>query len=105
MTYKQCPLEKMFEMIGGKWKLIIIFNLRNQQSIRFNQLNKSIQGISQKVLTSQLRELEKDDFVVRKVFPEVPPRVEYSLSKRAHSLYPVLDSLSEWAAINIQNKD
>jgi len=101
MIYSKCPLEKMLGIIGGKWKILIIFNLRNQESIRFNQLNKAIQGISQKVLTSQLRELEQDDLVSRKVYPEVPPRVEYSLTKRAHSLYPVLDSLSDWAVENL----
>ena len=97
MTYVKCPIEKMFDIIGGKWKILIIFNLRNQQSMRFNQLNKAILGVSQKVLTSQLRELEKDGFVSRKVFAEVPPRVEYKLTHRAQSLNVVLDSLSDWA--------
>lgn len=101
MADNKCPLEKMFEIIGGKWKLLILFNLRSEDKMRFNQLNKAIYGISQKVLTSQLRELESDGFVNRKVYPEVPPRVEYRLTKRAHSLNPVLDSLADWASENL----
>ena len=93
----KCPLQKMLESIGGKWKLLIISNIKEHEVIRFSALHRLIPGISQKVLTSQLKELEADNFIHREVYPEVPPRVEYSLTSTGKSLYPVLDAMSEWA--------
>ena len=98
---EKCPLQKMLESLGGKWKLLIISNIQEHEVIRYGALHKLIPGISQKVLTSQLKELEADNFIRRKVYPEVPPRVEYSLSKTGKSLYPVLDSMAEWAGNNL----
>ena len=100
--YNPCPLQKMLNSIGGKWKLLIIFNLKNGEAVRFGALNRSLPGVSQKVLTSQLKELETDGFVHRKAYPEVPPRVEYRLTEKGCSLYPVLDSMALWASENIK---
>lgn len=102
MTYEKCPLQKMLLSIGGKWKLLIIYNLKQHGTVRFGALSRLLPGISQKVLTSQLKELESDGFIHRKVYPEVPPRVEYSLTKTGQSLYPVLDSMALWAGEHIQ---
>lgn len=96
-VFEKCPLQKMLESIGGKWKLLIIFNLKQYDVVRFGRLGRMLPGISQKVLTSQLRELETDGFVHRQVYAEVPPRVEYSLTDKGQSLYPVLDSMALWA--------
>jgi DNA-binding HxlR family transcriptional regulator len=100
-SLEKCPLQKMLESLGGKWKLLIISNIQEHEVIRYSALHKSIPGISQKVLTAQLKELEADKFILRKVYPEVPPRVEYRLSKTGKSLYPVLDSMAEWACNNL----
>lgn len=96
--YEKCPLQKMLNAVGGKWKLLIIYNLKEHTMVRYNALLKMIPGISQKVLTSQLKELEGAGFILRTAYPEVPPRVEYSLTDLGKSLYPVLDSMSSWAA-------
>ncbi|MDO6684480.1 MULTISPECIES: winged helix-turn-helix transcriptional regulator [unclassified Agarivorans] len=101
-SYNPCPLQKMLDSIGGKWKILIIYNLKNTKAIRFGALNQLLAGVSQKVLTSQLKELEADGFVHRKAYPEVPPRVEYRLTKKGHSLYPVLDSMALWASENAE---
>jgi len=100
--YDACPLQKMLESVGGKWKLLIIYSLNQSGVVRFGALNRLLPGISQKVLTSQLKELEADGFVSRKVYAEVPPRVEYRLTDRGHSLYPVLEIMASWASENIQ---
>jgi DNA-binding HxlR family transcriptional regulator len=102
--YEACPLQKMLGCIGGKWKLLIISNIRENGIIRFGALSRLLPAISQKVLTSQLKELESDALVNRKVYAEVPPRVEYSLTKLGLSLYPVLDSMSSWAGENMVKK-
>lgn len=82
-------------LIGNKWKLLIIRDLLSGKK-RFGELRKSLNGISQRVLTENLRGLEKDGLIDRKVFAEVPPRVEYSLNKTGFSLAPVIDSMAEW---------
>ena len=86
-------------MISDKWKVIILCKLRTQ-TLRFNELMRALNGISQRVLTQQLRELEYDGLVERKVFAEVPPRVEYSLTALGRSLVPVLEQLEQWARDN-----
>ncbi|MGE5041492.1 MAG: winged helix-turn-helix transcriptional regulator [Candidatus Levyibacteriota bacterium] len=83
------------DVIGGKWKLLILF-LLSAETMRFSRLQKEIEGITQKMLTQQLRELEHDKLISRKVYPEVPPRVEYSITKAGKSLIPVLQSMAEW---------
>ena len=101
MSPTECPLHLIMEKIAGKWKLIIIYSLNQKGVIRFSDLHRLIGGVSQKVLTSQLRELERDGLVIRKVYPEVPPKVEYSLTKKGTSLSQALDSLADWATTNM----
>ena len=90
-----CPVATTVQLIGSKWKLLILRNLL-LRPWRFNELRASLEGISQKVLTNSLRELEADGIVIRTVFPEVPPRVEYSLSELGETMRPVLDAMQRW---------
>jgi DNA-binding HxlR family transcriptional regulator len=90
-----CPVETTLMMIGDKWKVLIIRELLPGTK-RFNEIHHSIDGVSQKVLTQKLREMESDGLLERKVYAEVPPKVEYSLTELGKSLGPVLDSLKEW---------
>ena len=90
-----CPVELTVGLIGDKWKILIIRDLLTGTK-RFGELKKSITGITQKVLTTNLRQMESSGLVKRKVYPEVPPRVEYSLTETGLSLKPILDSMVEW---------
>ena len=92
-----CPVATTVSLIGSKWKLLIIRNLLNRPW-RFNELQKDLEGISQKVLTDSLRSMEADEIITRTVFPEVPPRVEYALSPLGESLRPIINSMAEWGA-------
>ena len=90
-----CPVEITMGLIGDKWKVLIIRDLLTGTK-RFGELKKSVTGITQKVLTTNLRQMEASGLISRKVYPEVPPRVEYSLSKTGLSLKPILDSMVKW---------
>ena len=90
-----CPVEKTLMVIGGRWKVLILRELFNGTK-RFGQLNRGLERISQKMLTQQLREMEKEGIVHRKVFPQIPPKVEYSLTPLGRSLEPVLDAMHAW---------
>ena len=90
-----CPVETTLMLIGDKWKVLILRDLLTGTK-RFGELKKSIGGISQKVLTAQLRDMEESGLVNRKVYAEVPPRVEYSLTELGQSLKPILDSMWNW---------
>ena len=90
-----CPVETTLTLIGGKWKGLILRDLMPGTK-RFGELKKSVGNVSQKVLTAQLRAMEKSGLVNRKVYAEVPPRVEYSLTELGKSLKPILDSLWSW---------
>lgn len=90
-----CPVAITVQMIGSKWKLLIIRNLL-ARPWRFNELKKNLEGISQKVLTDSLRSMEDDGIITRTVYPEVPPRVEYALSELGESMRPILDSMEAW---------
>lgn len=92
----ECPILSTIAMISDKWKVIIIYKLKGG-TLRFNELMRALQGVTQKVLTSQLRQLEEDGLVSRKIYAEVPPRVEYSLTPLGETLIPVLEKLEEWA--------
>ena len=92
-----CPVATTVQIIGSKWKLLILRNLI-QRPWRFNELRKDLDGISQKVLTDSLRSLETDGIVTRTVYPEVPPRVEYSLSELGETIRPILDAMAAWGA-------
>lgn len=102
-VFTDCPIRNVLARISGKWSLLVLYALdRNGLSpMRFNQLRRAIPDISQKVLTTTLRTLETDGLICRKVFAEVPPRVEYSLTERALTLIPLIDSLINWAADNM----
>ncbi|MDO4288162.1 MAG: helix-turn-helix domain-containing protein [Eubacterium sp.] len=90
-----CPVETTLTLIGDKWKVLILRDLMPGTK-RFGELKKSIGSVSQKVLTAQLRDMEKNGLVTRTVYPEVPPRVEYSLTALGRSLKPILDSMWDW---------
>ena len=103
MVFQDCPIRNVFSRICDKWSLLVIYtlNAHNAEPIRFNALRKLIPDISQKMLTSTLKSLEADGYVNRKVYAEVPPRVEYSLTPRAETLIPIMDHLIEWALDNM----
>ncbi len=90
-----CPVATTVQLIGSKWKLLIMRNLL-VRPWRFNELQKSLDGISQKVLTESLRSMEDDGIIIRTVFPEVPPHVEYSLSEVGESMRPIIASMEAW---------
>ena len=90
-----CPVATTVQMIGSKWKLLIMRNLL-QRPWRFNELKKDLEGISQKVLTDSLRSMEADGIITRTVYPEVPPRVEYALSELGESMRPIIDAMEIW---------
>lgn len=99
-----CPVATTVGLIGNKWKLLIIRNLL-VRPWRFNELQKSINGISSKVLTDNLKSLERDGLIIRTDYNEVPPRVEYSLSNLGESMKPIIKSLEEWGNNYINNKN
>ncbi|CAM3530844.1 helix-turn-helix domain-containing protein [Flavobacterium gelidilacus] len=90
-----CPLNHTMLLIGNKWKPLLLFHLL-EGALRSGELQKSVVGISNKMFTQTIRELEKDDLVERKIFPVVPPKVEYKLSERGKSLEPILRNLDQW---------
>ena len=91
----ECPVATTVQLIGSKWKLLILRNLL-QRPWRFNELKRSLEGISQKVLTDSLRSMEDDGIIIRTVYPEVPARVEYSLSELGDSMRPIISVLDKW---------
>lgn len=99
----ECPIEATVSLIGGKWKTVILWKLKDDK-LRFNQLMAEMPAISPKMLTKQLRELELDGLVTRKIYPEIPPRVEYSLTPKADSLMPILVDMAKWGVANIEGR-
>lgn len=91
----ECPVATTVQMIGSKWKLLILKNLL-ARPWRFNELRKELEGISQKVLTDSLRSMEEDGIITRTVYPEVPPRVEYALSELGETIRPIINAMEEW---------
>lgn len=94
-----CPVEVTLEVIGGRWKVVIIHELLDGTR-RFSQLHRALTGVSHRTLTQQLRELEARGLILRKVYQQVPPKVEYSLTDLGRSLQPVLIAMHEWAEAN-----
>src|SRR5712691_4396995 len=92
-------MEEAFRMLEGRWKMVIIFHLFDRGRLRFSELERSIPGVSQKMLIQQLRDLERDGIVKRTVHPQVPPKVEYDLTKVGKALCPALDALLEWGEL------
>lgn len=95
----KCHVDTALSVIGGKWKLVILWHL-TQSTLRFSELERRIEGITQKMLSQQLREMEKDGLVSRKVYPVIPPRVEYSITEHGKSLHIVLDELGKWGQMH-----
>ncbi|MBX6747050.1 MAG: helix-turn-helix transcriptional regulator [Acetobacteraceae bacterium] len=95
-----CPVEATLSLIGGKWKGVVLWHLL-QGTLRFNEIRRRLPEVTQRMLTNQLRELEADGFIIRTVYPEVPPRVEYSLSDRGRSLEVVIKALKAWGEANV----
>src|SRR5499427_6302728 len=91
--------EMALKVLEGRWKMIILFHLFARPVLRFSELERAIPAVSQKMLIQQLRELERDGIVTRTVYPQVPPKVEYNLTKWGQEMCPALDSLLEWAAL------
>ena len=91
----KCPVATTVQLIGGKWKLLILRNLL-ERPWRFNELKKNLNGISQKVLTDSLRSMEEDGLITRTIYPEVPARVEYALSELGETIRPILNAMQEW---------
>lgn len=92
----KCAMEITMDIIGGKWKVIIIWHLSNTKVMRFSELNRLHPKLTQKMLTQQLRELERDGLITRKVYTQVPPKVEYSLTSFGEKLKPILAAMCEW---------
>ena len=99
--FPDCPIRNVLSRVGDKWSLLVLYNLQHREPVRFKELQRQIPDISQKSLTQTLRTLEEDGFVSREVFPEVPPRVEYSLTPRAHSFLPLVENMINWAKENM----
>jgi DNA-binding HxlR family transcriptional regulator len=97
-----CPIRDILDRIGDKWSILIVWNLNENGTTRFNELHRKIPDISQKMLTTTLRTLEKDGLVTRQIYPEIPPRVEYCLTETGISLIPHIQALIGWAQ---QNKE
>lgn len=99
--FPDCPIRNVLARVGDKWSLLVLYTLQHRESLRFKQLQRMLPDISQKSLTQTLRILEEDGFVSRKVYAEVPPKVEYSLTERSMSFLPVVNSLIDWAKENM----
>ncbi|HBG7379407.1 helix-turn-helix transcriptional regulator [Clostridioides difficile] len=97
-----CPIEATLALIGGKYKTLILWHLKDT-ILRFNELKKLIPKATSKMLTQQLRELESDGLIIRVVYPVVPPKVEYSLSDFGKSIIPILDSMCDWGSDYLEN--
>lgn len=97
---QETPFGYTLKVIGGKWKMLIIYLLAENQPVRFNDMKRRIGTITFKILSSQLKELEADGIVRRKEYPQIPPKVEYSLTQKAESLLPILEQLCEWGEKN-----
>jgi DNA-binding HxlR family transcriptional regulator len=92
---EKCPAESTLDVIGGRWKILILYRLAGSCR-RFSQLKRELAGVTQKMLTQQLREMEADGLVRRKVYAQVPPKVEYSLTSRGRTLLPIVEAMCKW---------
>ena len=101
--YLPCPIAKLQRTIAGKWKIYILWILAHQ-TIRFGELHRKLGDITQSTLTTQLRELEKDGFIIRYIYQEVPPKVEYSLSDLGKEFIPVLQVLNQWGKTFLKDR-
>ncbi|WP_350343894.1 helix-turn-helix domain-containing protein [Proteinivorax tanatarense] len=97
-----CAIQYTLDLIGGKWKLIILWHLTHKEIMRYGEIKRSLTGITHKMLSQQLKDLEADGFIHRKEYPQIPPKVEYSLTDLGKSLLPVLQSMSNWGNEHMQ---
>lgn len=104
MSEANCPVETTLDLIGGKYKALILWHL-SAGTLRFNQLQKLITSATPRMLTLQLRELESQNLISRKVYAEVPPKVEYSMTDLGRSLMPILTAMRDWGAEYLRSKD
>ncbi|WP_017728837.1 winged helix-turn-helix transcriptional regulator [Halalkalibacterium ligniniphilum] len=102
MAEKCSGVEATLDIIAGKWKPVILFHLLTNETLRFGELRRALPNITQKMLTSQLRELENKGIIERKVYPQVPPKVEYSITEHGHSLVPILQLMDEWGDTHLK---
>lgn len=100
-----CPIEFTLKIIGGKWKLLILYYLMVDRVKRYGELKRNITGITHKMLSTQLKELESEGVILRKEYHQIPPKVEYSLTERGATLLPVLGMMYDWGKENISQKD
>lgn len=94
------PYGYTLSIIGGKWRLVILYWLIEYGTIRYNELHRLIGTITYKTLSAQLKEMEADGLIIRKEYPQVPPKVEYSLSEKGRSLYPIMDAMCKWGELH-----
>lgn len=97
-----CPIEYTLDIIGGKWKLLILYHLMSDRVKRYNELKRSIDGISHKMLSAQLKELERKGIILRTEYRQIPPKVEYSLSEKGTTLLPILGMMYDWGKENTE---
>jgi DNA-binding HxlR family transcriptional regulator len=99
----ETPYGYTISMIGGKWKLAILYQLKRKDIMRYSELKNTLTGITHKMLSQQLKELEANKLIIRKEYPQVPPKVEYSLSERGESLSNIMDGICEWGHNHIND--
>lgn len=101
----ECPITIFMDKIGGKWKPVIVWLLLKNGTMRFNELDKGINGITQKMLSQQLKSLEEENIIKRISYPVIPPKVEYSLTKKGDTLSEILEGIMEWSNTNLIEKN
>lgn len=99
-TSGTCPIEYTLDTIGGKWKLLIIYHLMQNKVLRYGQLKKLVVGVTHKMLSTQLKDLEQREIISRHEYPQIPPKVEYSLTKKGATLLPIFGLMYEWGEKN-----
>jgi DNA-binding HxlR family transcriptional regulator len=97
----ECPITFFMEKIGGKWKPVVVWLLLKNETMRFNELDKAIQGVTQKMLSQQLKGLEKEGIIKRVVYPVIPPKVEYSLTEKGKTLSELMEGMMKWSKENL----
>lgn len=102
-AYLACPIRNVIDRFGDKWSLLVLYHLHRSRTLRFGQIYKEMSDVSEKMLSATLKNLERDGLVRRKAYPEIPPRVEYSLTPLGESLMPHVDSLIGWAVEHFQD--
>lgn len=101
--YPNCPIRNVLSRVGDKWSMLVLFTLESNNNQRFKELQRNIPDISQKMLATTLKMLEADGLILRVAFSEIPPRVEYSLTKKGESLLPLINNLILWASDNMED--